>query len=511
MSALDKPTFRVLLLEDNGWDARAALEALWRGERATFHVTHVQSLADARAELARARYDAIVADLGLPDSTGVKTIEALRREAPFVALVSLTATVSSTGIPEAIAAGADEFVPKSCLSEESAFTLPRALLYAIRERQSRDRLEDLARQHEETLQAIPDVVARIDERGRIAWMNRPGLAFLGRKEDEVVGHDPAAFLDPAEAARAEREGGPPLALRGRLLVRLPGPDGRDRLIEWTSKQITDAAGNVTGAVGVGRDVTAANEAVAREKSLAAQRAETEKLQALQRERARFFNLMAHEVNNPLTVLIMQVDLLKQRLLGALSDEQERAVEILDRTLDRLRGLTADLLDTSRIQSGDLKLRPMRQDLGALVAESAAAYAPLAAKAGVALDVAAAPGVFAVVDPRRVTQVLVNYLTNALKFTPAGGRVAFELAREGPTAVLLVRDSGRGVPAKLQAQLFDAFSQAHADSPVKGSGLGLYICRGIAEAHGGTVGCESEGEGKGATFWMRLPIAPPEGA
>lgn len=292
---------------------------------------------------------------------------------------------------------------------------------------------------------------------------------------------------------------------------LPDATGAPRAFAWTSAPLTDGKGAAQGSVRVGRDVTAELERVEGDRKLVLALADATALRSLQEERARFFNVMAHEVNNPLTVLIMQVDLLKEHYLGDLTPQQSKSVEVLDRTLARMRGLMADLLETSRIQSGDLKLRRVEVDIGSLIAESAAAYAPLASKAGVALNVRATREVLVNADPRRVTQVLVNFLSNALKFTPAGGEVEIGVAREGPHVVLRVRDTGRGLAPEQRAALFEPFSQAHADSASKGTGLGLFISRGIAEAHGGSVGCESDGEGKGATFWLKLPLLADGGA
>jgi signal transduction histidine kinase len=147
----------------------------------------------------------------------------------------------------------------------------------------------------------------------------------------------------------------------------------------------------------------------------------------------------------------------------------------------------------------------------LAAETAEAHRERAAAARVALEVEAPRGVVVLADPQRLAQVLDNLLGNALKFTPAGGRIAVEAASLDGHARLTVRDTGAGFEPGEATRLFQPFSQLPAGKAHGGTGLGLYVSRGIVEQHGGTLLGASEGPGRGATFTMELPLAPPRAA
>ncbi|MCA1812665.1 MAG: HAMP domain-containing histidine kinase [Halobacteriales archaeon] len=236
---------------------------------------------------------------------------------------------------------------------------------------------------------------------------------------------------------------------------------------------------------------------------AAQTELAENAQRVEAFRTNLLNIAAHELRTPLTPIRLQVDLLRT---SGLNQRQERVVTVLDRNLDRLANVLSDLLDVSRLESGRFQLQTLPSDLRALAEESLASFGPLAAERGVALELTGSP-VGAMADAVRLGQVVDNLLSNALKFTSAGGRVTVELGTEGGHAALRVRDSGIGIEPADLGKLFQPFSQVHdARSHPKGTGLGLYICKGIVEQHGGTIRAESAGRGQGTLFVVTLPPA-----
>jgi signal transduction histidine kinase len=227
-------------------------------------------------------------------------------------------------------------------------------------------------------------------------------------------------------------------------------------------------------------------------------------------KTQFLGTTAHELRTPMTPVLLQLDLLQREKLGALTDRQRRSVELLGRNLQRLNVLVEDVLDIARVQSGKLRLAPQGVDLGLLAAEAAESFHSSAEAAGIVLEVQASQALPVRADPRRLTQVLFNLLGNAMKFTPRGGRIVVEARREDGTCAVSVADTGAGLRAEDLPKLFQPFSQvsdpaarAHA-----GAGLGLFICRAIVEAHGGTIVAESRGPGLGACFTFRLPLAAP---
>ncbi|MGA9526155.1 MAG: ATP-binding protein, partial [Myxococcaceae bacterium] len=170
-------------------------------------------------------------------------------------------------------------------------------------------------------------------------------------------------------------------------------------------------------------------------------------------------------------------------------------------------MLADLLETASIEGGSLSVEPKRLELGLLVVEALEALQPLAASKSQHLESdlpAALPAVLA--DSSRIHQVLANLLGNAIKFTPEGGAIAVRATSSGGLVTISITDTGPGIAEDELPHIFDRFWQARRTAKL-GSGLGLFIVKGIVEAHGGTIWVESK-VGAGSTFHFTLPVAPP---
>lgn len=237
--------------------------------------------------------------------------------------------------------------------------------------------------------------------------------------------------------------------------------------------------------------------VAREKEL-------ERLRDLDDLKTRFLHMAAHDLGTPLTPIGLTLHRLKR---SSLSSEDAKSVRILDRNFARLRSLVEDLLDAARLQSSRMVVERARVRLDPLAQDAVESFGDVAREKGVALAIecAGTPPVDA--DPNRLQQVLYNLISNAIKFTPAGGEVRVTTSTDGASVALRVRDSGAGLDEAQIARLFHPFTQVHDASERRGgTGLGLYVTKGIVELHGGTIACESEGRGLGATFTVVLPVA-----
>jgi two-component system, chemotaxis family, CheB/CheR fusion protein len=218
----------------------------------------------------------------------------------------------------------------------------------------------------------------------------------------------------------------------------------------------------------------------------------------------FLSNLSHELRNPLTSLLSWVQLLRDRTL----DEAgvERALETIERSARSQNQLIEDILDVSRITTGKLRLNRQPIDL-ALVVQAALDRVHLAA---VAKNIQIVPQLSSITvqgDADRLQQVLGNVLSNAIKFTPAGGRVDVTLSPVNNQAQIQVSDTGKGIPADLLPQIFKRFYQGDASTTKanQGLGLGLAIVRHLIDLHGGTVSAESPGEGQGTTMTIRLPL------
>lgn len=237
-----------------------------------------------------------------------------------------------------------------------------------------------------------------------------------------------------------------------------------------------------------------------------ERAARAQAEADSRSKDEFLATLGHELRNPLTAIANAASLLSRT--ADLDAPARRALEVIQRQSTHQGRLLEDLLDVARVTTGKLILRLGPLDLAACVV---AALDSLGSKrSGRHEIVTSLTSVWINGDSDRIEQMVVNLVGNALKFTPAGGRIDVTLEKRGSHAVLRVQDTGIGIDAQLLSRVFDLFSQGDAlDPSVGGLGIGLTLVRRLAELHGGHVGVASAGRGQGATFTVRIPaIVPP---
>ncbi len=285
-------------------------------------------------------------------------------------------------------------------------------------------------------------------------------------------------------------------------------DGEHFPVEFISKPYVHQ-GKLVQVTGI-RDITERKEMEkAREKTRELS-AMNQRLIEVDRMRTQILNVASHELNTPITPLRMQVHLLKTKGLGELNERQLNSVEILDRNLVRLSMLVKDILDVSKIEAGRLRLRRRPTELISCTADTVDTFAEVAQQRRIVLRKELSGEAWAHADADRIGQVLSNRISNALKFTPAGGTVVVSSATNGDTIKLWVKDSGVGLTDQQAARLFRPFEQAHdmMNSKEGGSGLGLYISKGIVETHGGTIGIDAGGPGHGVTVWFVIPLVDP---
>ena len=251
------------------------------------------------------------------------------------------------------------------------------------------------------------------------------------------------------------------------------------------------------------------ERVANRRELERQRLELERLYEEARESDRrkdeFLAMLAHELRNPLSPILNAVHVMKLR-----SEDPallERMRELVESQVHHLSRLVDDLLDVSRITRGKIQLKTRPVDLAAVVRLAAESARPLIGRGRQALTVGLPDGPIRLeADPTRIEQVLVNILSNASKYSDAGGSIALTVTLEGEAAAISVRDDGIGIAPEMLSRVFDLFAQAD-HSPARsqgGLGIGLTLVRNLVELHGGTVEARSEGLGRGSEFVVRLP-------
>lgn len=230
------------------------------------------------------------------------------------------------------------------------------------------------------------------------------------------------------------------------------------------------------------------------------------VQRANRVKDEFLATLSHELRTPLNAVLGYARMIRSGMLD--TSKQGRALEILERNAVSLNQIVEDILDVSRIVAGKLRLAMTPVDLSGVLHDAAATVRPAADAKGIALTMTIDPDVPPISgDADRLQQVVWNLLANAVKFTPRQGRVHLRLAQAGSRVQVTVRDSGAGIHRDFLPHLFEAFRQGDSGFAREhgGLGLGLAIARHLVEMHGGTIAAASEGEGRGATFTVEIPV------
>lgn len=237
--------------------------------------------------------------------------------------------------------------------------------------------------------------------------------------------------------------------------------------------------------------------------------ETQAAQALleaDRRKDEFLATLAHELRNPLAPIRNSLHIL--RLTGKAEGAIANVYQMLERQVRHLVRLVDDLMEVSRITRGRIELRKEKVDIAEVIHSAIETSRPLIDEAGHRLDVELPPEPLQLeADPVRLAQVITNLLNNAAKYTDKGGRIWLAARREGPSAVISVRDNGRGIPATMLPRVFDLFAQASGgyNRAQGGLGIGLTLVRSLVQLHGGIVEARSQGEGLGSEFIVQLPL------
>jgi signal transduction histidine kinase len=221
-------------------------------------------------------------------------------------------------------------------------------------------------------------------------------------------------------------------------------------------------------------------------------------------------MAAHDLRNPLGIIVGMVELLVEKLAGSLGEENRELLARVATSVEYRQGLIDDMLDFTKVDAGRLELELQPVDIAALIAENLAFNSILGNKKGSKLrfEREGAPPPLLNIDSRRMQQVLNNLVSNALKYSVAGSTITVTLQGGPDTATIAVADQGQGIAADEIDKLFKPYSRTRTKSTnnEKSTGLGLAIVRRIVEAHGGHIRVESE-LGRGSTFYVTLPIVP----
>jgi len=364
------------------------------------------------------------------------------------------------------------------------------------------------RRHEQTLgrlaaivEASADAILAKTLDGTITSWNPGAEQMFGYSAAEAVGRPVTMLFPPdriAEEAEFIRRIGTGERVEHFETQRIR-KDGQRIQVSVSLSPLKNAAGAIVGVSTIARDITE------HARLFAAERIARAEADQASRSKDQFLAVLSHELRQPLNTTLGWLKMLQTERVDP--SQQERALDAIERSALAQARIIDDLLDIARIEAGKLVFERRALRLGPLIAETVESLQQEARKKSLRVETRLDPaaGVVAA-DPDRLRQVLMNLLTNAIKYTTAGGRVDVHLTAAQDNVRITVTDTGVGIEPDLLPHVFERFRQAdwHSAGTQGGLGLGLAIVREIVEMHGGTVGVESKGRDTGATFIVTLP-------
>jgi signal transduction histidine kinase len=487
---------RVWIVDDSPLEAELV-------RRSLLPVCEAELFTDAAAMLEHASRavppDAIILDWEMPGISGIEVCQFLRTQATTrsVPILMLTIHRETRDLVQGLAAGADDFLPKPYNAAELLARIT-ALVRANRSRERADEAEGTVRA---LLMQLPEAVVSVDGDGRIVFVNLEAqrmLAIDARDASALRGRPLRDLVDGLTVARIDRAADQAVTL----------PDVRVGDRTYAPVQRSYAGIDERQTTFSFRDVTGERRhEEERTRLLAREREARLEAEAANRAKDDFLAIVSHELRTPLNAMVGWLQLLRGSALPA--ERRGHALETVERNALAQKKLVEDLLDISRIISGNLRLAKSVLDVTACVRLAIDAIRPSADAKELELSVTFDTDVVPIEgDADRFQQMVWNLLSNAVKFTPKGGRVRVAVVREERHVAVRVTDSGQGIEPPFLPHIFERFRQADTGTTRLhgGLGLGLAIVKHLAELHGGTIEATSAGPGQGAEFSLRLPVA-----
>jgi PAS domain S-box-containing protein len=480
---------RVLIVDDD----TALLEALPEALRLRMNAIEIDTVETALDALERIRevdYDAVVSDIKLPGMDGLALLTEIKGVRPGTPTLLITGHGEHDLAVQALRGGAYDFVQKPIDRDYFVRSLERAIQVRRLDRQVDEQRVELER-HARVLHHVDRGVFLVDDSGFIRFWNPAAKAITGLDAERVVGCLAEEVLPGWEVIEAEvpvsSEPGPGSIAPKTLPLDI---EGRELWLSISGVEFED------GVVYAFRNLT-----------------EERALDELKND---FIATVSHELRTPLAAIYGCSQTLRREDIELAEEDEARLLEVISQESERLTRIVGDILLANQIDAGRLKFKQREVDLATIAQEAVdEIQATLVARDDIVFELVAPESMVVYGDADKLRQLLLNLLDNAVKYSPAGGRIEVSLEPRGTGLRMEVRDEGIGIPQEELKRIFGKFYRVDPQliRGVGGTGLGLYICRELVRRMDGRLSVTSA-EGKGSTFVVDLPlqqISPPEQA
>jgi PAS domain S-box-containing protein len=483
---------RILVVDDNPASLYSTVRIL---RAANFEiveaVTGTEALAKAEGDIGL-----IILDINLPDIDGLEVCRRLRArsDTAYLPIVHLSSTyLTPDHMNEGLNAGGDSWLTHPVEPQVLIATV-RALLFA--------RQADIVRRTTDmrfrtVFELASSGIVLFDQDLVFKDVNPEFCRIAGRPRGEIVGKNCNELLapqleDPCKKLHLS------LARDGRWegTLSILRPDGNEVVVEWRIVAEKDH----------GVRIAIATNVTDREKLLASERAARTEAERSNRLKDEFLATLSHELRNPLNAMLGWASVLKRK--NATPEMLAQGIDAIERNSRVQSHLIEDLLDFAGIRFGKMRVDLEPISPARAVTAATEVVQSQAQKKGVTINLSVSdPEACVLADDSRLQQVIWNLLTNAIKFTPNGGRISVTAGVTGDQYEISVSDTGRGISPEFLPRIFERFSQQETGTgkSAAGLGIGLTIVKHLVEIHRGTIDVRSEGAGKGATFAVRLPL------
>lgn len=493
----------ILLVEDSPSDANLLAHIFSRSHKDGWQLLHAERLDEAIEFCKNCRFDLILLDLGLPDSDGLETVTEFHKAEPNIPIVVLTGSDDDELALQALAEGAQDYLVKDQINSQ---LLIRAIRYAIERGQILKQLQDSEQRFRGIFDQTFQFMALLTPAGIILEINKTALDFISAQPEDLVGlplwettcwnHSAEiqewlkkAISDAAEGVFIRKE------------VEVCGASDRKVWIDFSVKPLQDKKGNVVMLIAEGRNISDRK------------RAETEILKNLQKERelnqlkSKFVSMVSHEFRNPMTVISGFVGILQSVKCPPSEEKKSKYYQRIQEAIDRMVQLLDEILAIGKNEAVRLNYKPAPLNLEEFCRELTEELQLSASSQHELTFTCKGKCNQAEMDEVLLRHIFTNLISNAIKYSPQGGHIRFELICDNGWANFRVQDEGIGIPLKDQPHLFDTFQRGSNVEQIEGTGLGLAVVKNCVDLHRGKIHLESE-VGVGTTVKITLPLNQP---